>query len=350
MKILFFIVHPSKYYLFRHIINNLISKGYDVEIVIVTKDVLEELIINEGWKYTNIFPKGRRSDNFRKFMLYFNAFVTVWRLFKHTLFKKYDLFITDDLLVVIGKIKSVPTWIFVDDDIAAVPEIEPFLKLATNVLSPIPVDLDKYNKKKIEFNGYKELASLHPNIFIPDDKVIEKYNLNKFEPYFLVRLVALTASHDDGINGINDTRLNQLIELLSKYGRVVISSERPLKVEFEKYRLKMNPNDMPHILAFANMYIGDSQTMTSEATILGTPAIRFNDFVGRITVMDEKEHKYGLTYGFKSNQFDEMLLKIEELLKIPTLKEEWLQRRDKMIEGMVDLNKFVIERIENIKK
>ena len=123
-------------------------------------------------------------------------------------------------------------------------------------------------------------------------------------------MVALTASHDDGIKGIDDNRLNELIRFLKTKGKVVISSERPLRSDFEKYRLQMNPIDMPHILAFAEMFIGDSQTMTSEATILGTPAIRMNDFVGRITVMDEKEFKYDLTYGFKSYQFDEMLIKI----------------------------------------
>jgi len=39
---------------------------------------------------------------------------------------------------------------------------------------------------------------------------------------------------------------------------------------------------MHHVMAFASLYIGDSQTMAAEAGVLGVPFVRFNDFVGRI--------------------------------------------------------------------
>ena len=35
-------------------------------------------------------------------------------------------------------------------------------------------------------------------------------------------------------------------------------------------------------VAFASLYIGDSQTMAAEAGVLGVPFVRFNDFVGRL--------------------------------------------------------------------
>jgi predicted glycosyltransferase len=49
------------------------------------------------------------------------------------------------------------------------------------------------------------------------------------------------------------------------------------------------------------MYIGDSQTMTAEAAVLGTPAIRFNDFVGELSYLEELEYTFDLTYGIKTN-------------------------------------------------
>ena len=58
MRVLFYIVHPAKYHLFRIVINELMKDFY-VDIVINSKDVLEELVKNEGWGYTNLFPKGR---------------------------------------------------------------------------------------------------------------------------------------------------------------------------------------------------------------------------------------------------------------------------------------------------
>jgi hypothetical protein len=95
------------------------------------------------------------------------------------------------------------------------------------------------------------------------------------------------------------------------------------------------------------MLIGDSQTMTSEAAVLGTPAIRSNSFVGQISYLEEEEHVYGLTYGFLPTDFDAMQLKIEELLTLPNLKEIWQSRRQKMLADKIDVTAFFVWFIEN---
>ena len=38
--------------------------------------------------------------------------------------------------------------------------------------------------------------------------------------------------------------------------------------------MNIDPSDMHHALAFASLYIGDTQTMAAEAAVLGTPSIR----------------------------------------------------------------------------
>ena len=50
-------------------------------------------------------------------------------------------------------------------------------------------------------------------------------------------------------------------------------------------------------MVFASLYIGDSQTMSAEAGVLGVPFVRFNDFVGRIGYLRELEDTYELGYG-----------------------------------------------------
>jgi len=95
------------------------------------------------------------------------------------------------------------------------------------------------------------------------------------------------------------------------------------------YRIKINPLDMHHILAYAKLFIGDSQTMAAEAGVLGTPFIRFNDFVGRISYLDELENTYNLGFGFKTDEEDRLLKKIDELLKTEKINEEWQIKREK---------------------
>lgn len=83
----------------------------------------------------------------------------------------------------------------------------------------------------------------------------------------------------DKHNGISMFLLDNLIDILSRYGRIFITSETVLDAKYDRYVLKMEPNLMHHLLSFATLFIGDSQSMCFEAGLLGTPYIRYNDFV-----------------------------------------------------------------------
>lgn len=346
-KILFFFVHPSKVGLFRFTINELKSRGHDIEVAITSKDVLESLVIKEGWPYTNIFPEGRKMKGVPKIVSsVINTVRTVFRLWKLTRNKKYDLFVTDDLLAFIGKIRKIPTVTFCDDDLTMVKQFSIVLAASTHVLSPKVTDLGRFTKKKIGFDGYKELAYLHPNYFQPDSSVPLTFNKTQ-KPYFLLRLVSLQAYHDVGMKGLSNNNVQALIDLLKPHGEVYICSERPLPEQFEIYRLNIHPSKIHHALYFSEMFIGDSQTMSSEAAVLGVPGVRCNDFVGKLSVMDEKEEKYELSYNFRPVQFDLMLAKINELLQQKNLREVFQERRAIMLAEKIDLSAYMVMLFEN---
>ena len=44
----------------------------------------------------------------------------------------------------------------------------------------------------------------------------------------------------------------------------------------ERYRLRVPPEQAHHVLAGARFFLGDSQTMTAEAAVLGVPAFRYS--------------------------------------------------------------------------
>ncbi|MEZ5146697.1 MAG: DUF354 domain-containing protein [Bacteroidales bacterium] len=322
-RFLFFFVHPSKFHVFRYTINALKSKGHQVDILITSKDVLEELVKREGWEYINIFPEGRKMRAVSPIISSgINFFRTIIRLFNYTKGKQYDLFITDDLLVYIGKLKKIPSIVFNDDDLHNVNQFGLVLAPASYILSPDITDNGKFNFKKIGFPGYKELGSLHPNYFKPDKSVVNTFNPDHSK-YYILRLVSLRAYHDVGMKGLSNEQVRELMNLLERNGKVFITSERELPSEFEKYRIQINPSQIAHVLYYAEMFIGDSQTMTSEAAILGTPAFRCNDFAGKISVMEEKETKYGLSFNFRPAEFQKMYNKIESLLKVKNYKDDF---------------------------
>ncbi len=168
--------------------------------------------------------------------------------------------------------------------------------------------------------------------------------------YFILRLVSLTATHDRGKKGLSDKQVQQIIDKLRPYGQVYISTERPLPPCLVQHKLPVQTQDILHALAFADLFIGDSQTMTTEAALLGTPAIRCNDFVGRIHTMEWLESKYQLMYGFRPDQFDRMLAIIDELLAMPNRKLIWQLRRQRLLEDTEDVNRFIIRTIEQFQE
>ena len=134
--------------------------------------------------------------------------------------------------------------------------------------------------------------------------------------------------------------------------RIYITSERPLEPQFEKYRIKINPLDMHHVMAFASLYIGDSQTMAAEAGVLGVPFVRFNDFVGRIGYLRELEDKYELGYGIKASaegSVDALCERVEEIVQMKPAerKQVYQSRRQKMLSEKIDCAKFLTYFIEN---
>lgn len=142
------------------------------------------------------------------------------------------------------------------------------------------------------------------------------------------------------------------MKILEPFGTIYITSERPLEPQFEKNRIKINPLDMHHVMAFASLYIGDSQTMAAEAGVLGVPFVRFNDFVGRIGYLRELEDKYELGYGIKASaegSVEKLCERVEALvtMKADERKATFATRRSKMLEEKIDCAKFLTWFIES---
>ena len=102
---------------------------------------------------------------------------------------------------------------------------------------------------------------------------------------------------------------------------------------------------MHHALAAADFYLGDSQTMTAEAAVLGTPAFRINDFVGRISYLRELE-EYGLAFGFRPAEEAAALAAVDRVLAMPDRRAVFAARRGKMLAERIDPVPWFVERME----
>lgn len=344
MRVLFQLGHPAHYHLFRNTIADLQHDGHQVYVLIRKKDILEELLQQSGMPYVNILPSGRKSA--------FTLFLRLWRVYWFTLRHGVDVLVgsTPEVAQVAWLLhrRSV---VMAEDDAAIVPQfikaVKPFVD---QYLSPVSCDNGPLEPHTTHYEGFHKLAYLHPDRFTPDPSVVDRYFPHN-KPYFLLRFAQLTAYHDVSAqaHGITDDIAHKLIDLLTPHGDVYITSERPLPESLESYRLHINPLDIHHIMAFATLYIGDSQSMAVEAAMLGTPSIRFNDFAGRIGVLEELEKKYQLTVGIPTSEPERLYGTVSMMLDDKNIKETYHGRRQRMLKDKIDVATFFTRVIESLR-
>ena len=339
MNLLFYFGHPAQYHFLRYTLKELRQKGHKITILIKTKDVLENLLIENNEEYFNILPEGRQQS---RFSILFGLLKRDIRLFRFALGKKYDLFVgTDPSLSHVGFLLRIPVITVLEDDIGVIPSLAKLTYPFTSyILTPTPVKVGRYISKKIAYEGYMKLAYLHPHYFTTSSINIEK-------PYSLIRLSQLNAHHDFGIKGISEELLDRILAILTHYGKVFISSEKPLSPKYTTFQLSLNPSEIHQYLANAQILISDSQSMSMEAAMLGIPSIRFSDFAGKISVLEELEHKYQLTFGISSDKPEVLINKLNELISEKALSEKFQVLRKKMLSEKIDVTAFLVWFINN---
>lgn len=248
----------------------------------------------------------------------------------------------------VSKLTKMKSVMFDDDD----DEVEPLVVKYGHPVSEMvltPRCIHRKTKNAVYYAGTHELAYLHPNRFAPDPSVLEKAGLKMGERFFIMRFVALKGHHDIGQQGLSLDQKIRLLELLKPYGRVIVTSERALEPEFEPYRLPVLPEEIHSLMSYCSLFLGDSQTMTSEAAILGVPALKCNTFAGRLSVPNELEQKYDLCYAYQPDDFDKLVARLEQLLaKDPdVLRKEWKEKRRRFLDDHIDVTAFFTWFIEN---
>jgi hypothetical protein len=167
------------------------------------------------------------------------------------------------------------------------------------------------------------------------------------QEYAIVRLSALEAHHDRGVQGVSHEFLRALVDGVGRRVRLFVSSEKPLTPEFEPLRLALPPARIHHALAGAAFFLGDSQTMTAEAAVLGTPAFRINDFVGRISYLRELE-EFGLAFGFRPSEERWALETLEGVLALPDRAPVFAERRRKLLAAKIDPVPWFVDEMEKL--
>jgi hypothetical protein len=341
MNIFIEIGHPGQVHHFKNLVKKLEKNNNNVFISAMDKEMTLELLDKYDLKY-EILGENKGKGLIKKVSLLFKSYVKMISLSYRF---KPDLFICrgSPISAHISKLFNKSCISFNDTEHTKLLDsiVFPFLSV---IVTPSCFK-NNIGEKQIRYNGYHELAYLHPDYFTPNPDVLREVGLTGNDKFVIVRFVSWGAHHDVGHHGIKNKL--EFLKELEKYAHVLITSEADLGPDFEKYKIKVSPEKLHDLLYYATLYIGEGATTASECAILGTHAIYVNTL--RLGYTDEQEEKYDLVYNFSSpdTMEKESFNKAIELLKNPNLKEEGKKKREKLLADKIDVTEFMVRFVEN---
>ncbi len=336
MKILIDIGHPGHVHLFKNFAKEMQDKGHELLFTCRQKEFEIELLKAEGFKYVSFGKKYKTIYGKLFGLLKFDFMETLQGLkFKPDILMSHGSPYAAHASAILRK-----PHISLEDT-GNMEQVRLYLPFTDCVLTSNAFHKE-LGSKQIRYQGYHELAYLHPSRFTPNTNIYDKLKIEQGSNYVLLRFVSWNASHDVNQSGLTIDEKKQLIQYLEKQYKVFISSEEQLPQEFEKYKIKIRPEEMHDVLALASMFIGEGATMASECAVLGTPAIYINSIMAGTI---EEQEKYGLLFSFKNGKG--VLDKIKEIEAIPNKKEVFEERRQKLVDDKIDVTDFMVWFVEN---
>ncbi len=340
MRVQFDLTHPAHVHLFKNAIRALAADGHAVAVASREKEVTTALLNAYGIEHTVLSSKGTTTA----------ALISEWTLRELrtiSFTRKFD----PDVVVSRALPSAVHAAALTGAKSIVVTDTEYAWKVS-KLIAPF-VDYwctpegftGDYGENHRTHEGFDELAYLHPNWFSPDPDRLEAYGVDPEEPYFVLRFVSMGAHHDVSRSGLSPDAKRRLVEELSDHGTVYISSERPLPPELSDYESPVPPEEIHQLLAGAALLVGDSETMATEAALLGTPTIRVNSHATdeALGVFVELEDR-GLveSIGDEAAAHDRAV----ELATDPEAGDRWAQRRDELLDEGVDVTEYMLDIIE----
>ena len=341
MKILLDILHPAHVHFFRNALTELRQQGYEVVVTARDKDLTLRLLDIYGIDHECI----SREASSKKGL--------VWELISRN--AKLAKIVRREKPHVMASIGGISTaqvgfmtrtrnLIFYDTENAWLSNLLSY-PFATAIVTP-ECYRGKVLGRHVTYAGYHELAYLHSRRFTPDPKVLISAGIDPQSVFSVVRFVSWQAMHDIRAEGFPLDAKRKLIRRLEEYGRVFITSERPLPDDFQHLNFSLSPDRIHHLLAFAHLYVGESATMAAESAMLGVPAI-YLDRYSRGYIY-ELESRYGLCHTYHPAQAEQAIEKSLKLLSLAEKKQpEYQARVDSMLAEKIDVTAWIIRMLTN---
>jgi len=361
VKILIDVGHPGHVHFFKNAASLFEKEGHEVLFVVRGKDVTVDLMNELPFTFA-LIGKSREKMATKAVDILLKDY-NAYRVAKG--FEPDVLMgIHSPYMAHVSKLLSRPCIIFSDTELVRYDWI--VFPFATYICTPHCYRKD-HGRKHIRYNGYHELAYLHPRYFQPNDEVLGTLGVQE-NGYAVIRLISWNAYHDTHLSGMDRRRLAELIRELEKSIDVLISSEGPLPEEFEMYRMRAAPSEFHSVLHYASICVSEGSTTAIESAILGTPSVHIealaqngssensgtsggaSDAIPSGTtsgVLRELQEKYGLLHYFSGLKSAEPVIK-EVVENRERYRTEWGRKVRRLVGEKTDVPRWMVMLVERL--
>jgi predicted glycosyltransferase len=341
LRVLFDVNHPAQVHLFKHAIAELDAAGHETLVAARDKEVTLALLEAYDIDHRSLSSAGSGLGSLLRELLVREA-------------KLYALARSFDPDVVVSRLSPPAVHVsrlvgcrnvVLNDTVIPSRVLRVLYRGSTlpfvdAICAPPGFDLPFVRGRRYDV-GFQELAYLHPDRFEPNRDRLESHGVDPDERYFVLRFAGWEAFHDVGRAGWSAAGKRDLVEYLAARGTVYVSSEGPMPPAFAEYELAIPPAAMHDLLWFADLYVGDSQTMPTEAALLGTPAVRVNPNVGdhdisNFTALERR----GLLAS--TSDEDRALDRVREYVSETADGTDWQRQRHALIAAHRDVTAFTL--------
>lgn len=329
-RILIDIGHPAHVHLFSGLANSFIKKGCEVLFTVRLKDSNVDIL--NYYKFSFIVYGHSRKSMLSKIFSYVIKLYKLYfvvRKFKPTITLSHSSFYLSHISWLLN-ISNITL-----EDTGNMEQVNLYLPFTSTILSPTSYDRN-HGKKHIFYQGFHELAYLHPSVF---KKTTTKHH---DLPIVLVRFVSWSASHDYNQKGLDKDFIMKLINVFSDKAKVILSCEGKPPAGLENIAIQSGKADMPFFLSEIDLYIGDGATMATECALLGVPTIYTNKL--NAGTIDELEKKGLLYHSTKEKEIFDLANMLIANRKVKT---NHLEKSRALIKTKINVSAFLIWFVDN---
>jgi predicted glycosyltransferase len=330
MKVLIDIGHPAHVHIFKNLAWHLQGEGHSCFFTVRDKDISLKLVEHYGFRHVNLGRHYRSTTGKLLGLARFDL-----KMLRYVRQEKPDLLLSHGSMYAAhaAGLTGRPH-VSLEDTEGSIEQIRLYRPWTRAILTSRGFPLD-FGAKHVRYDGYHELAYLHPRVFRTPVSPLPQPGLGRKR--VLLRLTAFEASHDAGQRGIASEFTTHLVNALHPQAEVLISSERELPPHLQPRRLRLPPQEMHAVLATVDLYVGDGSTMASECAMLGVPSIYVNSQFPH--VVREQSLKYGLIEWITDPQ--KILDRSKAILNDDLARATFRSRRDRLVADCINVSDFL---------